>query len=111
MYYEMHCEGFQPTEALTDYTRSEVEELSAKVPDKLKLQIYFKQEAPHVFSCVFHASIWKKKFVIKETGADLYGAIHAARKSLEVQVHRIKEKRKDLQRKPVLEDFQSSTRH
>ncbi|MEQ1875244.1 MAG: HPF/RaiA family ribosome-associated protein [Bdellovibrionia bacterium] len=111
MYHEMHCEGFQPTEALKDFTQTEVEELLRKVPDKLNLAIFCRQEGPHIFSCVFRASIWKKEIVIRETGADLYALLHAGRKNLEIQVHKIKEKRLNRLRKPNLEEFQSGTQH
>ena len=99
MYYELHCEGFQMTESIRNYARDQIQDLDKTVPEKLSLRVYCKLEAPQVFSVTFNAHIWKKDFVIKETGADFYALLHDGRKALEAQVHRLKEKRQTIMRR------------
>jgi ribosome-associated translation inhibitor RaiA len=99
MKYEIHSEGFELTTSIRDYVRSDINEIRLAPEERANLSIYFKQEAPHFFSCTFKCHLWKRDMVIHETGPDLYTLISEARKALGRNIHKMKEKKKALIRR------------
>lgn len=96
MKYLIHTEGFEITEAIRNFAQQCIGDIHDEIPEKISVEAFLKAEGPAVFSCTLKAHAWKRDWVVKERGPDLYSLIAMAHKSLVRNLHKAKEKRKAL---------------
>ncbi len=106
MNFAIHNEGFELTEAIRNSVNDHVEALRRSVPDRLALDVFLKQEAHNFFTCTMKAHVWKKDFVAKESGPDLYTLIVESSKNMERNIHKAKDKRRAIVRKHQVKQSQ-----
>lgn len=96
MKIQIHTEGFRLTEAIRSYTETCTLDAFSNFPEKFRIEAFLRKEGHDSYSCTLKAKVWRKNFVFKEYGPDLYTLITEAHKGLIRNVHKVKEKRKAL---------------
>ncbi|HEX4926239.1 MAG TPA: HPF/RaiA family ribosome-associated protein [Bdellovibrionales bacterium] len=96
MKYAIHTEGFELTDAIRDHWLACMRDIQNALPDKLSADAFCKQDGPKSFTCTVTAHLWRRDWVVKRSGPDLYTLISDTHKSLERLLHKAKEKRKAL---------------
>jgi ribosomal subunit interface protein len=96
MKYLIHTEGFELTDAIRDFTQERMSEIKNGIPEKVSVETFLKSEGPKTFSCTLKVNLWRRDWVVKEYGPDLYALIALAHKNLARTLHKAKEKRKAL---------------
>jgi ribosome-associated translation inhibitor RaiA len=91
---KIHTEGFSLTHAIRSYTETCAWDAFSNLGGKIRLEAFLRKEGHDAFSCTLKAKVWRKDFVVKEFGPDLYTLINDAHKGLCRNIHKVKEKRK-----------------
>ena len=96
MKVQIHTEGFSLTDAIRAHMETCSWDAFENLGEKLKIDAFLRKEGPDSFSCTLKAKVWRKSFIFKEFGPDLYTLITDAHRSLSRQIFKLKEKRKAL---------------
>ncbi len=73
------CEHFDLTDAIRQHVKENIAEIKDFLPKDESVSVFLSMEGKSTFQALFRVHAYRKEFVAKESGPNLYGAIAAAR--------------------------------
>lgn len=92
------CEHFEITDAIRDHVNKNIAEIKDFLPKEENVSVFLNKSNKNAFQALFKVHVWKKEFIAKETGENLYNIIMKSKDHLIRQLDDHKKKFLDQRR-------------